>query len=233
MKNYGVVYSKRKTKFRKLLNKITRSKKLTSYFGTNLKLYRSYETVEEAVNAIVNDPTIKDLMVKNEFYIIELGEWVMSKRIIIDGVVGTGRKGLYDLLAEEYGLGKGSYVPYLKGLSFNFYDLELDKDNLVSVGSFIGDPIYSKITETECLLTEQDIDNLVDKVEENNHIVIICLTTEDKRVKKQDKDVDKNIEELNKYFEKVAKTHNFILYDPNNESIIDLLKKLDKRMEDK
>lgn len=156
----------------------------------------------------------------------------MKKRIIIDGVTGTGRESLQEMLCEEYGLSKGTYITFSKGMSNSFYDKELDLTNIVTVGSFIGDPIYSKLTETDCLLTEEDINLLVNKAKDSKYIIIICLTTEDKRVKGVNKVVDKNINEINSYFKLMIKKHDLMLYDPFNESIVDLLKKLDRKFEE-
>lgn len=76
MKNYGVIYSskKKKNKLQIFFSKLFRSKDLSKVIGNKLKLYRSYETLDKAVNAILSDQDIKELAVKNNFYIIELME---------------------------------------------------------------------------------------------------------------------------------------------------------------
>ena len=76
MKNYGVIYSskKKKNKLQIYFSKLFRSKDLSKVIGNKLKLYRSYETLDKAVNAILSDQAIKELAVKNNFYIIELME---------------------------------------------------------------------------------------------------------------------------------------------------------------
>ncbi|MCK9517366.1 MAG: hypothetical protein M0Q87_15185 [Ottowia sp.] len=76
MKNYGVIYSskKKKNKLQIFFSKLFRSKDLSKVIGNKLKLYRSYETLDKAVNAILSDQAIKELAVKNNFYIIELME---------------------------------------------------------------------------------------------------------------------------------------------------------------
>lgn len=152
-------------------------------------------------------------------------------KIIVDGNDGVGKSTTAKILQDEFGINSYIHFSYKDPSDFDFYNRILEKDNVIFDRSFLDDIIYAEVLGREPRLTQEEVDRLIEKAKELGFIFIICHTTKNKYNKDEHKEIKNQKEKLDNYFEDLAKKHNFKYYDPMNESIIDLLKYLERLVE--
>lgn len=148
-----------------------------------------------------------------------------GRKIIIDGVDGTGKSTLSKIIGEEFNLQIQHY--HAPSDHFGFYDNYMynleNNNNTVFDRFFLSEIAYSKFLNRECYIKDHEIEKLIDKCkkQEAAFIFIIAKNQEQldivkNRLKDEDKQYFDKIEKMNKQYKKLSK----LLEDKGLEVII-------------
>lgn len=147
-------------------------------------------------------------------------------RIVVDGNDGVGKTNLAKRLQQDLDIKSYIHLSYNDPKSFVFYNELLKKSDVIFDRSFIDERIYSEVFKRHCLLSFELESYLYNTLKLLNYKVIICHTKTKQNKDNEDVEIIEHEVYIDSYFKEIAKAHNFIYYDPFNDSYDDLLKKM-------
>lgn len=147
-------------------------------------------------------------------------------RIILDGNDGVGKTNLAKRLQQDLDIKSYIHLSYNDPKSFTFYNELLKKSDVIFDRSFIDERIYSEVFKRRCSLSFELESYLYNTLKLLNYKVIICHTETKQNKDNEDAEIIEHEMYIDSYFKEIAKAHNFIYYDPFNDSYDDLLKKM-------
>lgn len=148
-------------------------------------------------------------------------------RIIIEGADGSGKTTLAKRLSEHYGL---SYVD-MRGrdiMSFPFLYHTLDKIDVVWDRHFISERIYSDFYNLPFRITKGQEKTLVQKCDDHNIKIIVCIPDEHKLLDNEDEDIVKKHQELVDGYREFCDKFNITPIDPFKMTFEEVLKMIEE-----
>lgn len=137
-----------------------------------------------------------------------------GRKIIIDGVDGTGKSTLSKLIGEEFDLQIQHY--HTPSDHFGFYDNYMynleNNDNTVFDRFFLSEIAYSKFLNRECYIKDHEVEKLIDKCKKREAVFIFIIAKNKEqmdivknRLKEEDKQYFDKIEKMNEQYKKLSR----------------------------
>lgn len=152
-------------------------------------------------------------------------------RIIVDGNDGVGKTTLAKKLQEHFNIKSYVHLSYKDPTNYKFYSQILKKQNIIFDRSFLDELVYSKILRRKSNLNKREFKKLHNQIVEDNYIVIICITENNKFDDDEYIEIKQNKNKIDKFFLDIAKDKKFILFDPINDSYKELLLDIYRRID--
>lgn len=152
-------------------------------------------------------------------------------RVIIEGADLVGKTTITEYLMEKYNLSR-VHTTSRDPNTYDFYKHTLDKQDVVFDRHFIGEMIYPSIFNREGNLDEKKFKQLLNKANEL-HYRIFVITVDDEllkqrlKIRKEPKEVEKRIFEINRKFKEIANKYNIKILDMTNMTIKEIKERID------
>lgn len=153
-------------------------------------------------------------------------------RIILEGCDGTGKTTLAKILADKYGLDVCHCTQH-DGKDYDFYFQTLRKENVIWDRHTLGELIYPEIFNRPSEINLEEVWSLVRYAKEND-IKFFVLTTDQETLRKrllsrgtEDYRIIKNCKEIDKRFKDLAVYFSLPIIDTTKmtlQEIFDLIK---------
>lgn len=147
-------------------------------------------------------------------------------RIIIDGNDGVGKTKLAKKLQRDLNVKSYIHLSYNDPTSFSFYHELLKKNDVIFDRSFIDERIYSEVLQRKCSLSFELESILYKTLKLLDYKVIICHTDNKQNKADEHSEIINHEAYIDSYFHEIAKAHDFIYFDPFNDSYDELIKKV-------
>ena len=137
-----------------------------------------------------------------------------NKKIVVEGVDGTGKSTLSKSIGEEFNLQIQHY--HAPSDHFSFYDNYMynleNKDNTIFDRFFLSEIAYSKFLNRDCKIKDHEIEKLIDQCKKQDVVfVFIIAKNQDQldiiknRLEDEDKHYTDKIEKMNKQYIELSK----------------------------
>lgn len=148
-------------------------------------------------------------------------------RIIIDGNDGVGKTTLAKRLQSDFKIKSYIHLSGKDPRNYEFYNQLLDKEDVIFDRSFLDEPVYSAVLKRKYAMQNGEFNKLIEKVKQNNIVVIICQADKKRYDKDEDALIIENEGFIDTYFDGTAKNHNFIRFNTdkgNYDYLVEVIK---------